>query len=137
VVRYRNVAQSFHLVGILLAALGIAACSGASTSPSPTPPPGQTPPAPPATGANISIVRGAVSLTTTAFAPNPLTVAVGTTVTWVNNDVTVHDATADNHAFATGSINPGSSASVVLQSAGRISYSCTIHPGMTGTITVQ
>jgi plastocyanin len=83
------------------------------------------------------MVRGASSLTTTAFAPNPLTVAVGTTVTWVNNDVTAHDATADNHAFATGIIAPGGSASATLATAGRITYSCTIHPGMTGVITVQ
>ena len=32
-----------------------------------------------------------------AFAPNPLTVAVGTTVTWVNNDTVTHDATARTH----------------------------------------
>lgn len=83
------------------------------------------------------MVRGASSRTTTAFAPNPITVAVGTTVTWVNNDVTSHDATADNHAFATGIISPGSSASVTLQTAGRITYACTIHPGMSGVITVQ
>lgn len=83
------------------------------------------------------MVRGAASLTTTAFAPSPVTVAVGTRVTWVNNDVTTHDATADNHAFATGSIAPGASASVTLQSAGSITYVCTIHPGMTGTINVQ
>jgi plastocyanin len=83
------------------------------------------------------MVRGAASMGSNAFAPNPLTVAVGTTVTWVNNDTVTHDATADNHAFATGSISPGSSASVTLQTAGRITYACTIHPGMTGTITVQ
>jgi plastocyanin len=85
----------------------------------------------------VSIVSGAARLTTTAFAPNPLTVAVGSTVTWVNNDSTTHDATADNHAFATGSISPGSSASVTLSTAGRVTYACTIHPGMTGVITVQ
>jgi len=83
------------------------------------------------------MVSGARTLTTTAFSPNPTTVAVGTTVTWMNNDTSTHDATADNGAFATPSIAPGSSASVKLQTAGTFTYHCTIHPGMVGTITVQ
>jgi plastocyanin len=130
-------AASFSLASaILCSALSFAACGGDSPgSPSQTP----TTPANPAPGSatTVSVVRGASSLTTTAFAPNPLTVAVGTTVTWVNNDVASHDATADNHAFATGNIAPGGSASATLSTAGRITYSCTIHPGMTGVITVQ
>ena len=126
----------FVLAAILTTALGFSACGGDSPgSPTATP---TSPASPaPASGSSVSIVRGATSLTTTAFAPNPVTVAVGTTVTWVNNDVTSHDATADNKAFATGLIGPGSSASVVLQTPGRITYACTIHPGMTGVITVQ
>jgi plastocyanin len=64
-------------------------------------------------------------------------VAIGTAVTWINNDSVVHDATADNHVFATGVISPGGSATVTIAAAGRITYACTIHPGMTGVITVQ
>ena len=62
---------------------------------------------------------------------------VGTRVMWVNNDTTTHDATADNKSFATGLIAPGASATVTLNTPGKITYSCTIHPGMSGTITVQ
>jgi plastocyanin len=94
-------------------------------------------PSPGSPMAAVSIVRGAATLTTSAFSPSPLSVAVGTTVTWTNNDTTTHDATDVNKAFATGSIAPGASASVTLRSAGQISYYCTIHPGMTGTINVQ
>jgi plastocyanin len=85
----------------------------------------------------VSIVDGASRLTNTAFTPSPLNVAVGSTVTWVNNDSTIHDATANNRSFATGLISPGGSASVVLQAAGQVTYLCTIHPGMTGVINVQ
>jgi len=76
-------------------------------------------------------------MTTTAYSPSPLTVSVGTTVTWTNNDTTTHNSTGDNGSFSTGSIGPGSSASFRFQSAGSFVYHCTIHPGMVGTITVQ
>jgi len=48
-----------------------------------------------------------------------------------------HDATADNNSFSTGAINPGGSVSVTLRTTGRITYYCTIHPGMTATLDVQ
>jgi plastocyanin len=83
------------------------------------------------------MVNGAFNLTTTAFSPSPLSVAVGTTVTWVNNDITTHDSRADNGSFNTGLISPGASASVTFSTAGSFVYHCTIHPGMVGTVTVQ
>lgn len=63
--------------------------------------------------------------------------AVGTTVMFVNDDITTHDAKADNGRFATPFIQPGGSASVTLSTAGTIVYHCSIHPGMVGTINVQ
>jgi plastocyanin len=83
------------------------------------------------------MVNGAFGLTTTAFSPSPLTVAVGTTVTWTNNDVATHDARADNGGFTTPLIAPGGSASVKLTAAGTFVYHCSIHPGMVGTIVAQ
>ena len=83
------------------------------------------------------MVNGAFNLTTTAYSPSPLTVAVGAVVTFVNNDVAVHDARADNGRFATPLIQPGGSAAVTLSTAGSIVYRCSIHPGMVGTINVQ
>src|SRR6266849_6611184 len=98
--------MSIRFAVILLAGWCLAACS--STSPTPTPTPTPTP-APTGAAANVTIVSGARSLTTTAYSPNPLNVAVGTTVTWVNNDTSTHNSTADNGSFATGSIPPGGS----------------------------
>jgi len=115
---------------LALAVLGLTACSSNSSNPtSPSPSPGAT--------AAVSIVAGARILTTTAFSPNPLNVSVGTTVTWMNNDTSTHDAAADNGAFTTGNIAPGGSASVKMQTAGTFAYHCTIHPGMVATVTVQ
>ena len=83
------------------------------------------------------MVNGAFGRTNTAFSPSPVTVAVGTVVTFVNNDVAPHDAKADNGNFTTPVLQPGGTANVTLSTAGSFVYHCTIHPGMVGTITVQ
>ncbi len=83
------------------------------------------------------MVNGAFGLTTTAFSPSPVTVAVGTVVTFTNKDVATHDARADNGGFSTPLIAPGGTASVTLSTAGSFVYHCSIHPGMVGTIVVQ
>jgi plastocyanin len=57
------------------------------TAPSPTPS---------MTATAVSVVRGASTLTSTAYAPNPVTIPVGGTVTWTNNDATTHTATASD-----------------------------------------
>jgi plastocyanin len=113
---------------VTLAASAVA-CGNSNDSPTaPTPPNGST---------SVSIVSGASALTTTAYTPNPISIAVGGTVTWINNDTTAHTATANGGAFDTGSIAPGGNASKTFSTAGSFPYRCTIHPGMVGTITVQ
>jgi plastocyanin len=87
-------------------------------------------------GPSVSIVAGAFALTTTAYSPNPQTISRGSTVTFINNDTTSHTATSSG-TFDTGTIGPGGRASVTLQNAGSITYHCTIHPGMVGTLIVQ
>jgi len=76
-------------------------------------------------------------LTTTAYAPNPIAVTVGGTVTWTNNDTVTHTSTADGGAWNSSSIAPGGTFSRTFSSAGTFQYHCTIHPGMVGTVTVQ
>jgi plastocyanin len=88
-------------------------------------------------GSSVSIVSGASTLTTTAFSPNPLTVSVGTTVTWMNNDNTIHDATSNTGAFDTGMIAPGVQVSHQFSTAGTFAYHCSIHPNMIATIIAQ
>lgn len=114
--------------GIILLALApaVAACGKSYSTPS-SPSPGTT----------VSIVSGASTMTTTAYAPNPITVSVGGTVTWVNNDNTTHTATGNDGLFDTGNIAPGASYSRTFTSAGSFAYHCTQHPGMVGTVNVQ
>src|SRR5690349_5697628 len=121
------------LVGAALLAASFG-CGGSTSVPvSPTPSPTAalpTPPAPgpPPAGTTVSIVAGASTLTTTAYAPNPLNVAVGGTVVWINNDVTAHTSTADNGTWNSGTIAPGRSFSRTFSSAGTFLYRCAIHP---------
>ena len=91
----------------------------------------------PSNGATVTIVSGARSLTTTAYSPNPISVSVGTTITWLNNDSTAHTATSNNGAFDTGTISAGGSVSRQFSTAGSFPYHCSFHPGMVATINVQ
>jgi plastocyanin len=71
-----------------------------------------------------------------AFSPKTVSVNVGDTVTWRNNDDTAHTAT-DSGKFNTGDIGPGAAKSVTFKAAGTYSYICAIHPTMTGTVVVR
>jgi plastocyanin len=78
-----------------------------------------------------------VSIENFAFDPPNMTVAPGTTVTWVNNDQTAHTVTANNGAFDSGTLQPGQSYSFTFEKAGTYAYHCNIHPDMTASVTVS
>jgi len=78
-----------------------------------------------------------VSIANFAFDPDTVTIQVGDTITWTNNDGTAHTATAGDGSFNTGNIGPGGSDSVTFDTAGSFAYHCAIHPQMTGTVVVQ
>ena len=109
------------------ALIASAACSSSSSPTTPSTP----------SGAQVSIVSGATALTTTAYSPNPIVVAVGGSATWKNNDNVAHTASANDGTWDSGSIAPGASFSRTFPAAGSFPYKCTIHPGMVGTVTVQ
>jgi plastocyanin len=124
---------------ILPAMLALAACSG-SSSPAPTAPASSAPPpaasaapsAPPPDAAGT-----AVSIASFSFQPAALTVAVGTTVTWTNNDSASHTVTADDGSFKSGTLGKGGTFSQTFATAGTFAYHCAFHSSMTATITVQ
>ena len=92
---------------------------------------------------SLASVAGAQGQTMTVsiedffFSPANMTVAPGTTVTWVNNGRAPHTSTADDGAWDSGTLQPGESFSFTFDQAGTYTYLCTIHPDMTGTITVS
>jgi plastocyanin len=69
------------------------------------------------------------------FIASDVRVAVGGTVTWVNQDSQQHTATGEG-TFDTGAIPAGESVTVTFDDAGAFAYVCSFHPFMTGTVTV-
>jgi plastocyanin len=85
----------------------------------------------------ITIPQGATAQNVQHYRPNPATVAPSSQVTWDNKDSAPHTATALDDSFDTGTIQPDASGSATVPAQGRIPYHCTIHPWMTGTVTVE
>jgi plastocyanin len=85
----------------------------------------------------VAIVMNAATLGAKAFNPNPLTVAIGTSVTWTNTDTITHTSTADAGGWNSGVIAPGTTFSVSFPTSGTFTYHCTIHPDMVGSVVVQ
>jgi plastocyanin len=85
---------------------------------------------------SVLAADGAVTIAGFAFDPTTITVQVGDSVTWTNQDSTAHTATASG-AFDTGNIASSASKSITFATAGTFAYHCTIHPTMTGTVVVQ
>ncbi len=81
--------------------------------------------------------RHTVTIEAMRFVPETLTVQRGDRVVWVNKDLFPHTATAHGGTFDSGSMAPGSSWTYVAREPGRHRYLCSLHPTMTGTLTVQ
>ena len=113
-------------------AMCFTACAGYNSPSAPS-----TPTPAPAGSTSVNIAGGASTLTTTAFGQNPLTVAVGTTISWLNDDSITHTSNADANQWSSGNIPPGGRFNFTFPSAGRFTYHCQIHPNMVGTIVVQ
>lgn len=73
------------------------------------------------------------------FQPRDLAIAIGTTVTWVNNDDVPHTVTATGKtpAFASPALDTDDKFTFRFVKAGTYKYYCKVHPHMTGTITVK
>jgi plastocyanin len=72
------------------------------------------------------------------FSPATLTVARGTTVTWINNDDVPHLIVNVEHRFKQSPVlDTGQHYSAALGKAGTYKYFCSLHPMMQGTIVVK
>ena len=70
------------------------------------------------------------------FEPTDALVEPGTTLMWVNHGQEQHTVTADDGQFDSGVLNPGDSFLTTVKGSGTLTYHCTLHPEMTGSITV-
>ena len=71
------------------------------------------------------------------FNPTPLTVKVGSTVTWTNKDDEPHTVVSDTGEFKSGGIDTNESFSHTFGKPGTYHFTCSIHPRMVGTVVVQ
>jgi len=80
-----------------------------------------------------------VTIDNYSFSPGALTIPAGTTVTWTNRDSEVHTVVADDNApsFKSAGLDTDDSFSFTFNKTGTYAYHCSLHPHMTGTITVQ
>ncbi|MEO8541052.1 MAG: plastocyanin/azurin family copper-binding protein [bacterium] len=88
----------------------------------------------PAHAANAS-----VSIANFSFTPSTVSVNVGETVTWTNNqDGVTHTVSSDSAGvFDSGNLASGSSFQKTFTTAGTFTYHCNIHSTMTGTVIVS
>jgi plastocyanin len=74
-----------------------------------------------------------------SFSPPQLSVAVGTTVVWKNQDDMPHTIVSDAtpREFKSPPVDSGEQFSWTFSKAGTYAYFCSLHPRMTGVITVR
>jgi plastocyanin len=117
------------MIAFVLAALGtgLAACGGSGDN--------STPVAaqPPKTAGGVK-----VSVQDNSFAPGNVKVKAGETVTFTNDGAVAHTVTGVGGAtFDSGTLAPGKTFSFIAEGKGKLTYVCTIHAGMKGTIEVD
>ena len=78
----------------------------------------------------------AVLIQNFAFVPAALTVKVGATVTWTNQDGDPHTVVADGGQFHSPGMDSNATYSYTFATAGTYDYVCSIHPFMRGSVVV-
>jgi len=71
-----------------------------------------------------------------AFSPQNVTVAVGATVTFRNDDDMIHSVVADDGDFRSRALDAGDEFSFTFSKPGEFAFVCGIYPFMRGKVTV-
>jgi plastocyanin len=135
-----------HTLRLITASLALAlvaaACGSSSSSPAPAKAAATTSASVAKPGGSSPASARPISGHTTVkirsymYSPMHLTVTAGTKVSFHNYDQTAHTATAIDHSFDSGTIQPGKTSTVTFTKAGTYKYHCLFHQFMTATITV-
>ena len=108
---------------LLVAAFLAHIASGASDKPS-------------APGANAK-AGYTITIKNFIFTPADLRVPAGSRVTWLNQDEEPHTVVEINRAFSSNALDTDEAFTYQFKRAGTYRFFCTLHPRMTGTITVE
>jgi plastocyanin len=114
-----------HLLGVASGALLVTSVVGLVTRDDPAP---SAPSGP-----------GEVLITDFAYGPEALSIAVGTTITWTNDDTADHTVTSDDDTglLDSGSIDTGGATfEQTFDEPGSFTYFCAFHPFMKGSVEV-
>ncbi len=95
-------------------------------------------------GLLLSLVATSVRAGTTTvairnndFVPPRITIRVGDTVTWTNEDLVPHDAFATDESWQTSMLTTGQSGSITFTTVGTVPYVCSLHLFMRGEVVVE
>lgn len=114
-----NKLTPFFCLALGLGLLGVNASQSPAASPSPASKPAQI-----------------VHMKNFAFAPAKITVHVGDSVEWINDDSAQHSATADDKVWNSGELSEGQSWSHTFSKAGVYRYYCDDHEFMKAEVDV-
>ena len=87
-------------------------------------------------GSTAAATSTAVSITSTGFHPNNVTVAAGDNVTWTNNDTARHQVVANNGSFSSPVLAGKQVYSHDFRAGGTFAYHDGLHPTLRGTVVV-
>ena len=88
-------------------------------------------------GAVAAQEENVVTIDNFTFTAPELTVAVGTTVKWINHDDIPHNVVNKDKLFRSKALDTDDSYSFTFASAGTYDYFCGLHPHMQGKIVVK
>jgi plastocyanin len=92
---------------------------------------------PPARAAEEKSAAGNITIDNFSFTPREITVAKGTTVTWVNHDDVPHTVVSPDKKFKSKALDTDDSFSFTFNDSGTYAYFCSVHPMMTGKVIVK
>ena len=88
-------------------------------------------------GASAQAAGPEVDIDQFTFTPQHVTVKTGTTVTWINDDDVPHTVASSTKFFKSKALDTKDKFSFTFTTPGTYAYFCSVHPQMTGTVTVE
>lgn len=80
--------------------------------------------------------KATITIDNFTFTPAELTIAKGTTITWINHDDIPHSVVENDKKFRSKALDTDDSYSFTFEMSGTFQYFCGLHPHMVGKVIV-